>query len=234
MNLKQRLLTTAAAATLLGVVSAPAAQAAGLISTSSNLSFTQDTTFDFGFVLSQGQWRDFFGVFEVVNGQVNKSSFQSLIGEDLKAYDSAANDFNSTVGTSLSKGNAQFTFKAGKEYTLGLRINKTDTQPTSQDQYVFVNSAFNDTTQGYTNTTDGQVKINGGTSANPFAGLVTLAFEDHPVLWNGQKNWVDIDYNDFVVTAKATSVPEPATLAGLGLVAGALAVSRRRKASQSS
>jgi hypothetical protein len=36
---------------------------------------------------------------------------------------------------------------------------------------------------------------------------------------------------DWKVVGSATSVPEPATLAGLGLVAGAIATSRRRKAS---
>jgi hypothetical protein len=66
-----------------------------------------------------------------------------------------------------------------------------------------------------------------------FAGDVfnttTVIFDD-----DGANN--DQDLNDFVFTARATpvaSVPEPTTIAGLGLVAGALAVSRRRKISKS-
>ncbi len=42
----------------------------------------------------------------------------------------------------------------------------------------------------------------------------------------------DQDFNDLVISFESIDpkdVPEPATLAGLGLVAGALAVSRRRK-----
>jgi hypothetical protein len=51
-----------------------------------------------------------------------------------------------------------------------------------------------------------------------------IAFED--VLLN----YSDSDYNDFVVLATdLESVPEPATMAGLGLVAAAMAVSRRRQ-----
>lgn len=51
-----------------------------------------------------------------------------------------------------------------------------------------------------------------------------IAFED--LLLSGS----DSDYNDFVVLATdLESVPEPATMAGLGLVAAAMAVSRRRQ-----
>ncbi|NJO50475.1 MAG: PEP-CTERM sorting domain-containing protein [Leptolyngbyaceae cyanobacterium RM2_2_4] len=42
----------------------------------------------------------------------------------------------------------------------------------------------------------------------------------------------DCDFNDFIVTAQAEateSVPEPATLAGLGAVAAGFVVSRRRR-----
>lgn len=57
-----------------------------------------------------------------------------------------------------------------------------------------------------------------------------IAFED---LWRGGST--DHDFNDLVVMVESvepTSVPEPATLAGLGLVAGALGLKGRRKASK--
>jgi len=53
------------------------------------------------------------------------------------------------------------------------------------------------------------------------AGKYTIRFED---------NGGDEDFNDFTITAEMTDIPEPATLAGLGLIGGALALTRRRKA----
>ncbi|MEQ9239140.1 PEP-CTERM sorting domain-containing protein [Coleofasciculus sp. E2-BRE-01] len=60
-----------------------------------------------------------------------------------------------------------------------------------------------------------------------------IAFEDKLV--GGSES--DFDYQDFVIIAESItpkSTPEPATLAGLGLFAGAMAVSRRRKNSRKS
>jgi len=61
-----------------------------------------------------------------------------------------------------------------------------------------------------------------------------IAFEDKLV--GGPES--DSDYQDFVIIAESVvpkvDVPEPATLAGLGLLAGAMAVSRRRKNSRNS
>ena len=55
-------------------------------------------------------------------------------------------------------------------------------------------------------------------------GLNSAAFED---------NGGSIDFNDFRFTVTSATVPEPTALAGLGLVAGALVFSRRRKVSKS-
>ncbi|MEQ8958141.1 MAG: PEP-CTERM sorting domain-containing protein [Coleofasciculus sp. C2-GNP5-27] len=61
-----------------------------------------------------------------------------------------------------------------------------------------------------------------------------VAFEDQLV--GGPDS--DKDYQDFVIIAESLDpkidVPEPTTLAGLGLLAGAMAVSRRRKNSRNS
>jgi glutathione synthase/RimK-type ligase-like ATP-grasp enzyme len=45
---------------------------------------------------------------------------------------------------------------------------------------------------------------------------------------------IDVDKNDFIVSAKpaSTSVPEPATLMGLGVVTSGFLSLRRRKAAQ--
>ncbi len=59
-----------------------------------------------------------------------------------------------------------------------------------------------------------------------FAGDVEILFEDTT------PNGADNDFDDFVFTAKLAthvSTPEPATLAGLGMVAGGMFLSRSRK-----
>jgi PEP-CTERM motif len=56
--------------------------------------------------------------------------------------------------------------------------------------------------------------------SGPIAGIQLLANGSY---YNGP---------DFKVVGSSADVPEPATLAGIGLVAGAMALSRRRKASQ--
>lgn len=70
-----------------------------------------------------------------------------------------------------------------------------------------------------------------GKSAGTFTdNEFIIAFED---LFRGGST--DSDFNDLVVMVESvepTSVPEPATLAGLGLVAGALGLKGRRKASK--
>lgn len=58
-------------------------------------------------------------------------------------------------------------------------------------------------------------------SGNPFAGPVTIGFDD-------TGNARDKDFNDFTVSAEA--VPEPITMTGLALGLGSMISARRRKA----
>lgn len=64
---------------------------------------------------------------------------------------------------------------------------------------------------------------------NPFGSTTIAGFSLTPVKVGTAKGSAN---SDFALSAASVSVPEPATLAGLGLVSGLLAVSRRRKASQ--
>jgi hypothetical protein len=78
-----------------------------------------------------------------------------------------------------------------------------------------------------TNTFNTPVEQNAVFGNGSLSKGVLISFDDN----GGPKGKDDDDLNDFKVNAR--SVPEPATLAGLGLAAGSLLLSRRRKAGQS-
>lgn len=163
----------------------------------------------------------------------------SVAGADAQ-YDKSGNLVNYGSKTQ------QVTFKANQTYTLGL-VNFKDN---AYRGTVFASSMLNlNSDPKHLQSTDGThtqqtlfgpedslLKVldlkrttavaNPGqyTSGNPFAGNVLIAFDDR-----GNNN--DRDFQDYILTARAAapaSVPEPASLAGVVLVAGAMAFSRRR------
>ncbi|MBW4495295.1 MAG: DUF4114 domain-containing protein [Oscillatoria princeps RMCB-10] len=82
----------------------------------------------------------------------------------------------------------------------------------------------------YQGNNETQIQIPGKSAGTFTDNEFIIAFED---LWRGGDT--DSDFNDMVVMVESVepiSVPEPATLAGLGLVAGALTLKGRRKASK--
>lgn len=204
MNFRNSLVAAASAAAVIGSMSAPA-QAANLFG-NTGIKFDQDTTLEFSFVSSNGEFKSNFGVYEVSNNKLSLAS--ALITEKNNGYDTKDNDYKG----SCLVCNVTFKFLQGKTYTLGLES--------------FLKGTLK--TQTYsTNTLNNPVEQNAVFSSGSLSKGVLISFDDN----GGPKGKDDDDLNDFKVNAR--SVPEPATLAGLGLAAGSLLLSRRRKAGQS-
>lgn len=160
-------------------------------------------------------------------GYSTTSGFTSIFSE-AKPYDQGSsaktNDWLGTCGTTKAITGAcevTVTFEAGKSYQLGLRSKGISNYGVaSLNQFTFDTASD----EFYKN----------GTLAQPFTtvsapGKLFIGMEDGEYA-TGQKYYYD--YQDWVVKAEA-AVPEPATLAGLGVVASGLLAARRRKASQS-
>jgi hypothetical protein len=234
----------------LGLTTVPAqAFSIGGLGTSTNgsLSFTQDTTVDFTFLESRGFYQSKFGVIDL---GTNTSSV--LFAENSPGYDPGSSDANGdwlgTCGITVTPAPCKvgYTFKAGSTYQFFLDyapygVTYTDASgdfnlgvPTGTpglpaapvyDGGTFRPSvpsqAFISNAQSYTRSTIGPGAGGGGFTTIDMQGYdFFTAINDN--------NEADKDVNDFTVAAKVRKVPEPATLAGLGLVAGALAFSRRR------
>lgn len=205
MNFRNSLVAAASTAAVIGSMSVPA-QAANLFG-NTGIKFDQDTTLEFSFVSSNGEFKSNFGVYEV--GEKNALTLVSdLITEKGKGYDSKKNDY----AGSCEFCSFTYNFLQGKTYTLGLKS--------------FLGNTLK--TQTYsTNTFNTPVEQNAVFGSGSLSKGVLISFDDN----GGPKGKDDDDLNDFKVNAR--SVPEPATLAGLGLAAGSLLLSRRRKAGQS-
>lgn len=238
MNLQKHFLTAATATALLSAVSVAPAQA--FTFGNSGILFDTDTTVNFDFLRSHGYW---FGDFGVKNLSTGAESL--LISETLNVDPGSGlvNDNKGTEGAQMAvapgDGFASFTFDAGTEYSLFLKSydRAADGNRGSLTKTVFSTSALNPTrwnTPITISNNDYDSSLNGRTVnardrvlfEGDLLSSLNLFFEDNGI---GGDN----DYDDFIVSASVAevSVPEPATLAGLGIVAGAMALSRRRKSS---
>ncbi len=222
MKLTKCLLSAAAAAaTVVGAVSSPA------------------QAFSFGpgairFIESHGYFRQRFGVQEIGGARTN------LMWETTRSDNNSwANDWQGTCGSALLNCNASFTFKAGKSYSLFLdAIDDFGGTYVLGEAVKFFNApeaatVLADTSyRDYNRSPNSLLSRTAGTNnANPFAAPVLIAFEDYGLRNNASDDHVD--YNDFMLTAQArATVPEPATLAGLGVVVGGFGFARRRRVHQ--
>jgi hypothetical protein len=231
MKAQTQFFTAAAATAIAGLVSAAPAQA--FTFNNSGISFNEDTTVNFDFVESHGWFQSNFGV-------IDSTGKQTVLFSETKRSDGSGPDNQGTCGNTVLICSTAFKFEAGKQYAFFLDSGKdvwtnlystTSKNPTPwfADQFKFLQgtSVLSDLNYKNYNTSVGSQlgQAVGIQNANPFAGPVLIAIEDSGV--NGHR-----DFNDFMVTAQV-AVPEPATLAGLGMIAGAMAMSRRRKTNHS-
>lgn len=228
MNFTKHLLTTAAAATaLVGMVSAPA-QAFQF--GASGIKFDTDTTVDFSFKESHGFYWSAFGV--EGPGGVKTNLLEEVTRSNLN---SGANDWQGTCGLAVTNCDSSFTFKANTTYKFFLdrrKDNGTQVNIANEALKMFnpgdTATVLADTSYKDINTSPSSLlaTTNSSASIDPFKSVL-IAFEDFGK--DNQGN-LHVDYNDFMLYAKArtASVPEPTTFVGLGFVAGGLALSRRR------
>lgn len=241
MNFQRNFLSAAAVTTLLSLVSTLPANA--FTFGNSGILFDTDTTVDFEFLQSNGWWLGQFGVAETSN-----LSQTFLLSENRRVNPGSGvhNDSLGTVGSGLAVENpfANFTFQAGTEYSFFLTSYDTNDLSKTYTQYSsnllnpgwYKNGTgtgkqggetFMITDNNYDSNLNGTI-LDGRQRALFQGDLVSgmnILFEDNTT-------WGDNDFDDFVVSARivqSASVPEPATLTGLLVIAGAATLVRRRK-----
>jgi hypothetical protein len=228
------------------------------LNSNGSITFAAPETLEFTFLESRGLYRSSFGIYSAPNAN---ALVTTLFTENAPGYDpgsSDANDWQGTPGTTVNPFITSYTFAPGT-YFFGLdsrpQGGTTFTQATGNFNvgvplpnpslpapppggYVSAapNQAFISTADTYTRTTRGPGAIANGQDPG-FTTINTSQYDFFMAV--DDENSVDQDVNDQligarIVTRPPATVPEPATLAGLGLVAGAMTMLRRRKGSQPS
>ena len=196
--------------------------------------FDTDTTVTFDFTGSNGLFGSMFGV--VLESEPDNIIPPVLFAENPAFDPGAVDDFQGTCGIVVpTPCTATFTFEANTTYSLALKspngivystdsLNPLDTlNPANPKTRQF--AFFQEET-----TLPPLANESGEGSVDPFDKFAIL-IEDK----GGSR-----DFNDFRLTAVAieseppASIAEPATLAGLGLVAGSLTLIRRRQGNKNS
>lgn len=253
MNLKS---TSVFAGLIAGSALALSAVPAQAFTLNSNGSITFDDddpkTLEFTFLESRGFYRSSFGIYDS-----GKNLVTTLFTENAPGYDPGKNDaigdWEGTCGITVTPAPCKinYTFASGT-YFFGLdsapQGGKTFTEATGNFNvgvplstpslpaappggYVSAapNQAFISTADTYTRSTIGP----GSGGPAGFTTINTSSFDFFTAINDTFTG--DADVQDFIVGARIVTtetVPEPATLAGLGLVAGAMTMLRRRKGSQ--
>ncbi len=201
--------------------------------------FDEDTKVNFEFLQSNGWWQAEFGVLNLGTGEEN-----ILLSEDFRADYEVGYTVDSenlgTAGITVLDTKASFTFLAGQEYSLFVK-NFDQGQNKGEGGYLYQHSTT--ALNPYWLLTSPKVSEDGNVTIvdNDFDptlngqlvnGRVRALFEPSGedsvnILFEDNTTWGNNDFDDFVVKA-TTSVPEPTTLAGLGMVAGGMFLSRRK------
>jgi len=197
-------------------------------------------TIKFDFVESRGMFQSSFGIYSAPSAA---SLVTTLFTENAPGYDLGRSDANGdwlgTCGITVTPAPCKisYTFANAGSYYFGLSspdgstifTNKFGTFASAAEADLTPpeSSAFISDAKTYTRSTIGPSSGGGGFTTldlSKYAGFV--AINDSAAL--------DKDVQDFIVAIQPSvqTVPEPATLAGLGLVAGAMTMLRRRKRSQ--
>jgi len=232
MNLKSTSVLAGLLATSALALSTVPAQAATLFG-NEGIRFDTNTLVDFSFLRSQGLFKSTLSIVTA-----DKTVVKDLFTED-QAFDTTSPDFiGFCPGTVTASGPSSactnsFLFQGGVDYSFAL--NSGAGNPAGTNGIVYSTNSLNTpvSQQAFFFSSPFVAPAPGNpiptapnpSSGNPFAGPVTIAFDD-------KGGFNDQDFQDFVFTAQAQAVPEPATLGGLALVCGAMAMLRRRKRSQ--
>ncbi len=219
-------LTATAAVTALLSASTPA-QAFSF--GTNGISFKEDTSVNFNFKESHGQYISSLGIYSVKDSTTSKVA--SLFSETKSSDNGGINEWKGTLGdTVLGSGSAVFKFLANQVYTLGLSSKGKGTVYSTSDlntrsggsqQAVFGESSslWNALDSKTTSTFQAAGQFTDGTSSL-YKGTTLISFDD-------RGNGNDADFQDFTVSAEA--VPEPMTMTGLALGFGGLVAARRRR-----
>jgi hypothetical protein len=196
-------------------------------------SFASNQTYDFQFLLSKGMWQSDFGVYNVTTKQFTKlfseqsPGYDPYVGTKRNGDDSSRPfDWLGTCGTTVLSCTNSFTFLANNTYQFFL------TGKTTQFSSTPGNTAFTYNGGAYTFNSSGPTY--NATKTPILATVNAPAGEGAALIAMNDTHAIDVDKNDFIVSAKpaSTSVPEPATLMGLGVVTSGFLSLRRRKAAQ--
>jgi len=215
------------------------------------IKFDKNTDVKLTFGTTNGAYTSSLGIYKVENNNSLITSVANLFWETKQSDNGGTSDYKGTFGNAVTSASGlktvTYTFLANTLYTLGLNsgsfnqatgaatntiaaasnfvfstnvLNILGASAGNTQQAVFGSSLKIDTTSTSPFTVANGTATNYG-SGNPFAGPVTIGFDD-----TGNAN--DKDFNDFTVSAEA--VPEPMTMTGLALGVGAMISARRRKA----
>jgi hypothetical protein len=246
MNTKRNFLTAAATTAIVGLASIAPAQAASF--GTSGINFDKDTTVEFGFNKSVGLYRSELRVFELgADGNAIGDGYN--IFNEVQAHDAGnGTDYSSiggeplgSCGITVLECETSFTFEGGKNYTLGLfsyhRTSgslKTKSFLNNKGYYSYYKDGkkveVNNNDQlfllgSWGSETDTTKILNPGDYAEGYdllGDLLKIGIDD-------SGNNQDGDYNDFQITAKVASTPEPTVLLGLAVAAGGMFMTRRNK-----
>lgn len=182
---------------------------------------------------SRGMGLSSFGYFLPGQGE---ASFVSIFSETTP-YNTGArahtNDWLGTCGGAITGlCEVLVTFRAGTSYQLGLLSQGLRTFGLGvMDSYTFdaVSDQFYDPTSRQYNAAHSSKFVTVSQEGMLFIGMEDGEFVQTKASRTNPATYY-YDYQDWVV--KAEAVPEPATLAGLGIIGGGLILSRRRKSKQ--